>query len=259
MKGLKQLFAGIAVSAMAAAPAFATPVNGNGLQNGLDAATQDGSFYGAGYVNDENNHYNPDETWTLDAVGQANAVMMFEFAGFANANTMGIYNLANNAITLELFSGAATQGWRTTLSQNGNNYVATYFDNNGLFQGQTFVDFGGADTFGFYLLSAQNNMFYSQSHLNGDWNNDSIDDDHLVAIQGDGTEMMDPDGDGNYGSFTSNNYILAWEDLRFDGADRDHSDMVVMVESFLPVPEPGTIAVLGLGLLGFGLARRKRA
>ena len=253
MKKLTKLFIGMTLGALSAIPASATPVFGGGLQAGLDAASQDGTF--SQDVNAD--QYNPDEIWTLDAVSSGNAVMMFEFAGFANSNTMGIYQIGNTGVTLELFSGAASQGWHTTLSQTGNVFTATYFDSNDVYMGQSSATLNSSN-FGFYLTSAQNNTFYSQADLNSDAAADGT-TDHLVTFQGDNSEMMDPDGDGFYGQFTDNNFILAWEDLALNNSDRDYSDMVVMVESFIPVPEPGTLGVLGLGLLGFGLARRKRA
>ena len=235
--------------------ASAAVINGSGLQNGLNSVTQGGTF--SQNVNDENQQYNPDQVWTLDAVSSANAVMMFEFAGFANSNTMGIYDLDSNS-SLELFSGAASTGFSTKLQISGSNLIATYFDGNGLFTGQALTNFGGDTQFGFYLSTPQSNTFYSQAARNGDADNDGIADDHMVTFRGDGSDMMDPDQDGNYGSFTSNNFILAWEDLRLNSADRDYADMVVMVESFVPVSEPGTFALLGLGLAGLGFARRKQ-
>lgn len=241
----------------ATASASATVINGQGLQNGLNSVTQGGTF--SQNVNDENQQYNPDEVWTLDAVSSANAVMMFEFASFANTNTMGIYDL-NSASSLELFSGAATTGFSTKLQIIGNSFKATYFDTLGDVVGQSAANFGGDTDFGFYLGS-NGNTFYSEASKNGDWDANGQDDDHLVAYRGTGADQMDPDQDGVYGSFTSNNFILAWEDLRLDNSDRDYSDMVVMVESFVPVSvsEPGTFALLGLGLAGLGFARRKQA
>lgn len=50
------------------------------------------------------------------------------------------------------------------------------------------------------------------------------------------------------------NWIFAFE----DGTDNNFSDMVVRVESITQVSAPGTLALLGLGLLGIGAARRRR-
>lgn len=58
-----------------------------------------------------------------------------------------------------------------------------------------------------------------------------------------------------------NEYIFAWEDLPINGADGDYNDMIVLVESIRPVPEPATLSFLGIGLLSLfsrGLIRRKR-
>ena len=56
-----------------------------------------------------------------------------------------------------------------------------------------------------------------------------------------------------------NSYILGWEDLDLNGGtggDRDYQDMIVRI-TIAQVPEPGSMALLGLGLLGLVATRKK--
>jgi len=102
------------------------------------------------------------------------------------------------------------------------------------------VNFGSQMDIGFYIdpNGATNNRMYTENLLN-------THDDIQVAIFK--IEELE------------NSYILGWEDLDLNGGtggDRDYQDMIVRI-TIEQVPEPGSMALLGLGLLGLVATRKK--
>lgn len=116
---------------------------------------------------------------------------------------------------------------------------------------KNFVDTGidfAANAFGYYL-TAGSTTFFSQASVNGG-------SDQMVAFQGDGDRIrIGPLAAGPWGS---NEFILAWEDISYQSSDKDFNDFVALVESVSGVLEPGTLALLGFGLMAIGAAVRRR-
>ena len=220
------------------------------LQGVLDGITTDPA--GASNIDVTTDEVDPDAYWKIGGSGGAVSTVVIELAGFAGTNKMGVFDMNDSLETVELFAGSAVAGDQIIMSILGDGSVIVNF-------ADTSTDFAG-NAFGLYLDSsaeADGGFWFSDTSLNSA---DGL--DHMAAYQGvgDGIEIS-PFAPGPWGP---NEYIFAFEDLDggFKDYDGDFTDFVVLIESVSPtspIPEPGTLLLLGSGLVGLSaFVRRKR-
>jgi hypothetical protein len=182
------------------------------------------------------------------------ATILLEAAGYAQQNEFGIYNYNGDGVVpsasemLVIMQGTDAMPRSATIQFDLAGGIAWYDRNSNSVQdaGETATI---GSTFGFYLNSPDsaggisNPTFYTDESLNPDTTaveHGLIYDTRHVT----GAITGDPD------------VVVAFEDLLECHSDHDYSDMVVGISDVAPVPEPATIALLGLSSLA--LLRKKR-
>ena len=210
------------------ASAMAVPITGDALQDFFDA-----QGWGLNAANDQmaENH-----NWSLtNASGASNMVFYYENP---SGMTFGIYSTAGLQ-EATVFDDSDTPVAKAVVSFDaGETLVVQYWDAGGIFIDDDTYAFTG-ETFGFWISDGVK-TYYS------DPNRNDVDGDNIFGEEEDIALLVYNADPGSY--------VFAGDT---DG-DRDFANIVTQAESILPSPEPASMVLLGIGLLGLAGVTRKK-
>ncbi len=266
MKTITKLAAAVAL-AVGAGSAFATPMDASTIP--LDEL-QTGVFDVIGSTIDTNTDETQSEIFSFQTTG-ATATYVATVSYSASDIRFGLYDKNDKSIQVDLFDTS----WATSNAPGDSTQV--YIDYNGIdvttytmaggYQELDSATFSSAQ-FGFFAESKTPGgygIWYSESDKNAanfDVNGDGVlDNDHFLTYAGKG-DAVDLDGAGPAPSLSdAGHWYIAAEVTDMAGSHPsyyDYTDIVVQVESMVPVPVPATLALMGLGLVGMGMKARRR-
>ena len=166
--------------------------------------------------------------------------MVVEYTANAGTNKFGMWfgNDSSNILAIDLLLGPAGSGSNAGISFTGNTLnigSSNIFDCTLL--GGTKINCGSftdarisSSFFGFYI-DVGGKKYYSADQLNGGTA-------RMLAYEGSPT-----------------NWLFSFE----DGSDFDYNDLAIKVESIRKAPEPGSLALFGMGLLVLAASKRRAA